>query len=689
VSWLPALPRAQRALVSCAVAGLAASGTLRALGGATPLAGVLLLLCASFAPGLLCTALVDRDGRSGLARTLLLSVALSPVVLTAVSAALFFGAGVPLPAASVSTLAATALGLLGLWGASLLRGVPAAGAAPAERPWLALGPALLAAGMAALVFSRLGNRISFHGVLHAGLVAQIFAGVVPPENPALAGEPLEFYWLYHWLLAVLTQLDGFSILLHGPWLSALSLFVYVGESALLARRFLGARDAAAAALALGFVANLCFPLVFAAQAARHGLPDAPFWPFSILQVGWLAGDPRLLTTFGKFLAVSGFPVGLALWAVLLDELTPRPDHRPRAAVLLLGLWGTIALHTTTALAVFPALAAAHFALGPPGRGRPWGRGFWRHNGPTAAVFAAAVLLAAPYLLSVTGGSQGAAVLQPPRPGVLRYNLAGLATSATPLLPLVAFAAWRGWREPAVRFLVATTAVLLVAGVLLELPDNNQYKILHVAALPGGALLFWILGRGGALAGARRVAFAATVALCLAGHAIAVAAHLATPSSRRSNFTGEGGYLAEPGQPALDGALHWLRSHSPGDAAVVSGLAPFGGSSIAAVSGRNAFVLLGGHHTQGKLEFALRARLAQALFSPDRPAAPLLDQVRAALPRPLYVLLWREQFPDDFEALRRKLDAQSQRLTPVYRSGDALLYRLGAASGRGAAARSEP
>ena len=115
------------------------------------------------------------------------------------------------------------------------------------------------AALALLVFVPEGNRLSYHTILHAGITAQIYAGVVPPENPALAGEALEFYWLYHWLLAVYARLTGFSVLVSAPWIDIVSIGVYVGASYGLARRWLEPAPAALAAIAVGFAGNLFFP----------------------------------------------------------------------------------------------------------------------------------------------------------------------------------------------------------------------------------------------------------------------------------------------------------------------------------------------------------------------------------------------------------------------------------------------
>ncbi len=671
---------APRVIGLVAAALLPLSVALGALTRSTLVPGFARLAFASVVPGWLILALAGRHGRGDLKATVLRALVLSPLVYAATTLLLRLGLGIEIAASA--WLAAWIL-CVALAAASLLGFTPAhAGAGStlpeergAESTLLGLAPVVALAATTAVVLVSPGARLSYHGLLHGGIVAQITTGIVPPENPALAGEPIGFYWLYHWLLAAQGELAGLSILETSPLLDGISLVVYVGASQRLLRRFLSPPGAALGALAAGFAGNLLFPLVFAVELLRLGPPPDFFWPFELLERGVVAGDPRLATLFGKFLNLGGFPLGLALFAVLLDELVPARARRPRALVVFLALAGTVLFHTTTALAAVPALGAAHLATCA-GEGRARLATLMRAVLPMAGVFVAALVATAPYLLSVTAASHGWSPF-PPERAVLAYNASGIAASATPLLAVVLLGVRRAWADPPARFLWIATALLLALGTLLSLPDHNQYKLPLLAALPGGALLCrWLRpDPESAATFPRRTLFAALVGLAVASHAITAAAYLLSGMPGRRDVAGDGGYLAFPTQPELDRALRWLRSNTPAAAVLVSKPVPFNDSPLGVGSGRGAFVLEGGHHTQGNPLYPRRYRLAQRLFSPDGYAGPIATELRAELDRPLYVLLPRSWHPGGFEALVEKLSGSPEAFVEVYRAEGAVIWTI--------------
>ncbi len=667
--------RGPRRLALLSVAALLPAGLgLRALAPLAGPGGALVLAFVSLGPGLALVSLLPSTRASPAPRRLLLALALSPIVAGGSTVAGVFGVGLALGSA-VPVM---------LWGSCLALAVAALGSAPrgggdsppAGEARLELLPGLAFGALALALFLLLGNRISYHPWLHAGVVAQISAGLIPPENPALAGEPLSFYWLYHWLLAVHAEASGHSILVSGPLLSAISLFVYVGASVQLLRRFLVPRVAAAAAVAVGFAANWAFPLGFAAGVAASGAPDPePFWPFQWLQVGGLGGDPRLPTLLGKFLNVGGFALGRALWSVLLDELVPARGRAPSPAVVFAALCSVILFHTTTALAAFPALALgfASLSLPPPGRFSP---GRWiRDNLPMAAIFAAALVATSPYLWLVTSGGYGAAGPFALQTNVLLYNVRGLLLEGMPLLPIALLGLGLARSDPAARFTAVATLVVSVMALGLALPDHNQYKLVHVASLPGGLLLFQLLAAGFGRAPRACLALGGVaVAGALAAHGITAFAYTRAVSAGRDHVAGEAGYLALPGDPELDAALHWLRDNTPVRAVVVSEPVRFGASPVRAVSGRGEFVLLGGHHSEGNPELPRRYAAVKRLLQTDY-AAPSLRDIASTLERPLYLLLTRERSMGSFDSLRVRFDAAPAHLERVFDGKEVVLYAI--------------
>ncbi len=261
--------------------------------------------------------------------------------------------------------------------------------------------------------------------------------------------------------------------------------------------------------------------------------------------------------------------------------------------------------------------------------------------------------------------------------MLAYNAKGILLSATPLLPILLGSVVWGWSDRRVRFLLLACATALLMGALLSLPDLNQYKFVHIAALPGGALLVWLLRdreeprRSAALA----AAWVLVLLLSLASHAITAASHFVAISSQRDQFRGDGGYLSFPADPALNGVLHWLRESTPVEAVVISKPIPFAQSRVKAVAGRGDYVLLGGHHTAGNLTHALRYALVRRLFDPEQPLRPILRKITASIDRPLLLLVERPQFPGSFPALIRRFDAGTYGLVPLRRSEDVVLYAV--------------
>jgi hypothetical protein len=656
---------------------------LDALGARVPAAAAAFAFTV-LAPGLLLAQLLardpDEDGQVFVWRAL----ALSPIGWVVATLAPALVAGLRPGQAARGAASAVAVALAGL--VLLRRGAPLA------RPERAAGRSLHALaplavvlvpllGVAAWAMEPAGVRFSYHGYLHAGLVAQLASGILPPENPALAGEPIGFYWIYHWLLATQAALAGSSVLEASPVLDLLALAVYVASAWRVARSFLPPACAAAAALAAAFAGDLLFPMVYGLRQAFGAEPPGLwFWPFESLQRGGFGGDPRPLLLFAKFLNMGGVGLGLALWAATLAELAPGARPRPRGGVVFLLLASLILFHATTALAAYAALAAALFAVAladPALEGGLAARARWllRH----AAVFAAALVATAPFVASVTLGTH--AVGGPPvalGSALLLYNARTTLFGGAPLVALAGLGAASlvrsaGRRDPALLFLTVATGLLLVLGVALHLPDNNQYKLVLVAALPGGLLGARLLR--GSRPTRRRLVLGAAALLVAADVGIALRSYHGAIMSARTSPVGDGLYLALPGEPELDRALRWLRRHAPAQAVVVTRPIHFGGSPIAAVSGHGVFLLLGGHHTEHHPAAPRRFALVRALFETDAPPGRVVAAMHAEVERPLYVLLLRSEHGERFDALRERFARAPEALRIVHDGGGAIVYAV--------------
>jgi len=55
------------------------------------------------------------------------------------------------------------------------------------------------------------QAVAWDAPLHAAIVSRILSGVVPPDSPMMAGQPANYYWLYHFYSAALMRLTGLSV----------------------------------------------------------------------------------------------------------------------------------------------------------------------------------------------------------------------------------------------------------------------------------------------------------------------------------------------------------------------------------------------------------------------------------------------------------------------------------------------
>ena len=71
-------------------------------------------------------------------------------------------------------------------------------------PFLVLIPGIV------LLFTSVRIQLSSHGPFHMGYIFQVIHGLSPPENAVLPGYPANVYWLYHALIAVLSDIFNAS-----------------------------------------------------------------------------------------------------------------------------------------------------------------------------------------------------------------------------------------------------------------------------------------------------------------------------------------------------------------------------------------------------------------------------------------------------------------------------------------------
>lgn|GEM_PF-791906 len=86
--------------------------------------------------------------------------------------------------------------------------------------------------------------ISFHGLLHAAIAGQFLtpgAIAFPPENPFYAGQPLPYYWFFHFLAAQVTRVLGCNVFYSFELITVISTFFLVVMGVSLGLKLFGNR----------------------------------------------------------------------------------------------------------------------------------------------------------------------------------------------------------------------------------------------------------------------------------------------------------------------------------------------------------------------------------------------------------------------------------------------------------------
>ena len=542
-----------------------------------------------------------------------------------------------------------------------------------ERPGAKIGMSavLLAAlpiAVAAAMLASTRTLVSWHGFVHAAIAEHLSAGLLPPENPFFAGEPLPYYWVHQALAALLARALAVDAL-HALALLTLASLALLSFSALRlgARRF----GSAGAGLLIAWLAlaglNPAGPAIAAAKALRRGVPLLEFVPepvevvfvsdessdlfltHPLLGALHVSADWRRGQNLPWFLDNSSRGPALALLLPLMALLFAPPGRGVVAAAFALGALAA-ALNPLVGLAGAGALfggaltiaAAAWLARN---RSRAWlvsrivadrldplpATGF----GVAAAALAGAVVAAPLYwqLLAAAGAepatlSLGAAFLR---------KAGSIAASFCVLAPLACYGALRapeGLRPKLVA--IALGGLALIAAVpLIGLAEGNEHNLANVAGiLLAVPALGFAAGRGLSplAAGALVAAFLPVTLGTLASYAGRPPLPIASE---------RGVLVRTPADDPLAELYAWIRRETPPRAVfVVDAAHPVkmatNVSELPAFTGRALFVDQASYLTTPHAAFEDRRRIAADLTAGFALAAPDAAAIRA-LARPVYVI----------------------------------------------------
>ncbi len=495
--------------------------------------------------------------------------------------------------------------------------------------------------------------VSAHGLLHSA-IAERFAiapGVIPPENPFFAGEPLLYYWSYHALAAGLAELFGIDVLHAFEVWEALAAFALVVLAAGLGRRVHGR---------VGFGLLISFFIMAGAQAQA---PLVLLW--RRLRVGhWPADDGsylwglvhpvsawmRLGDPFGQlgplvsyYLNVTSRPLALttlvgAVWALAWTREAPLRGYLAlTGTVALLALWSPI-IAIAAGLSLAGGTLVVEFA-----RRRGTGgltdeaRLPWLAVGLAVLSGLAVAFPSYGHLLRGTGG-EGSGLLGGGLDTARAH--AGWALAAGWTIGLLAAAgvarAPRGRRALPTVCLVASLP-LLAATVLIILPAGNFVNFFHAA------LVLLAVPAAGAFRDPRghlRVrGVAAALTLFLPTLLLVLWTYTGRPPSR---IVIRNGQLERADGPEAR-IYRWLREEAPSDAVVVIDPGPptravqGNTAELPALTGRTLYTERAHHYiVSGHPHVQERVAIAKALTA-GRPLTAEQEQSLRQLGRPIYIL----------------------------------------------------
>lgn len=533
--------------------------------------------------------------------------------------------------------------------------------------------------------------VSFHGLLHAAIANQFLGQTglsFPPENPFYAGEPLPYYWFFHFLAAQITRLTGLNIFYSFEALIVLSTAGLVVSGVFLGRRLF---NKSASGLLISFLiltgTNPFGWLFLIRSLFRKGsliLNDNTnhLWGvthpiYSIIRYNDVGGLYGPLLNF--FLNITSRPVALA--SLLLTLLSLEWQRKSRRIIpfvsTALACALTTALSPVIGIPSVVALTLSFAALWFLNR-------FVRSTGPSESgsllpalgALLAGVLLALPtYYHLVIGPSERSMQFYLFSAAGLRH-LVTVGLSISVLIVLAALGLYRSRAEGRnfLSLLFGAALILLAADISLLLPAGNASNLFHAAvvmlAVPAAGGL--LMNRSHFDSRYRRwltlgviLLFLPTPILLLASyiHRPVIAAGFSSPIIERSPKDSEFAEL-----------YHWVKSATdprsifiidPRDAYAVCGNT----AEFPAMTGRAIFTENREHYiAKAYPDARYRFALARNLTSGEAPESDDLSYL-ARFKRPIYVV----NYHSSDTVLNHHL--QESYGTPVFLNREISVYAL--------------
>ena len=323
---------------------------------------------------------------------------------------------------------------------------------------------------------------SVHGFMHTSIVYQIMNGYIPPHSPILAGEPLQYPWAHHLMVAIMT---------YGLRISPPTAFAAINICALLLTLVLVFKIAV-------FLSSSRIAAILATVLSIFGLTFLNQGPIAL----FLAKLTSLNSLFEelppslvapKFTTVNSMPLGILFFALFLHSILHIFSAQTRVpqyyATLVLSIIGAGFFYPMIWLVLPPiciticCVVYFHYR-----------QAVWPKLTKTIICLLCGTLVVLPYLYQISSGKTEATLgLTPDFPFLLfkcvRYFLT--------ILPISVVLFWKRKvllhllhaKQTATLILIvttATTALMFIFFSILPAP-NNDYKYLALSCLSLGII----------------------------------------------------------------------------------------------------------------------------------------------------------------------------------------------------------
>jgi uncharacterized protein DUF2298 len=536
---------------------------------------------------------------------------------------------------------------------------------------------------------------SWHGFLHTAIVRRFPSPSLIPENPFFAGEPLKYYWFFHWMGA------GVSRVLEVDPLTALRILVLAGlglvvlAAGLIGRRVYGSLGAGlligvfalAGANPMGPVIalgrhivqhrQLLEPMVHSAELQTVHVSDdladdlmsRPLLPAMYLSADWRNGQNIV---WYADISSRGLALGVMM-LMLYFLLAARAEPASLAGTAITAALLT-ALNPIVGLAACFLLAGSVTAL--------WLLHRWRGGdpGPIAPAIARSAALAIGALAALPTyyhlfGQGGSGRISPM--DLLGLKLVVIVANFLILLPLAALGvkSLRGAAAPGLQAVALAGVLLLGLVPLIQLEKGNEHNLANAAyvllAVPAVA---WLVRD---IKGITRPETAQRSRLLIAGLVclpMTMGTWIAFHGRPPLPFLAQAGVLKRtPESDPVAQLYQWIGSNTGRDAIFVvdpSDVVKMSGnvSELPAFTGRAIFTDQPSYMTTPYPDADKRTAISGKLVRGDELSGDEAAYVRG-LGRPVYVITWHGEDAGLLKRLNGRYGA------PAFRAGFVAVFGL--------------